>query len=271
MPRNNYPMHLSGRLPVAVLLLLALLAPGCSSSSVNAVTTATPPAAAPPPAPGTAAAPPAVAPSAVAAAPAPPPSPSLKDKVANFFSGNTANEPRPVANGTQPDVDCPFIDIRQGASTLTIPPPPVDGGNEAMALKYQGDFVRAARECKVVGNQMVMKVGVQGRIIVGPAGGPGQVDVPLRIAVVESPQAGAKMITTKLIHIPVTIGPDGANATFTHIEEGLSFPLPSSVTLDSYIVYIGFDPIGAAAEDRRAAPAAKTKPKAKPNPTTPTG
>jgi hypothetical protein len=270
MPRNNYPMHFSGRLPVAVLLLLALLAPGCSSSSVNAVTTATPPAGAPPPAPGTAAAPPAVAPSAVAAAPAPP-SPSLKDKVANFFSGNTANEPRPVANGTQPDVDCPFIDIRQGASTLTIPPPPVDGGNEAMALKYQGDFVRAARECKVVGNQMVMKIGVQGRIIVGPAGVPGQVDVPLRIAVVESPQAGAKMITTKLIHIPVTIGPDGANATFTHIEEGLSFPLPSSVTLDSYIVYIGFDPVGAAAEDRRAAPVAKTKPKAKPNPSAPTG
>jgi hypothetical protein len=268
MPRNIYPMHFSGRLPVAVLLLLALLAPGCSSSSVNAVTTATPPATAPPPpVPGTAAAPPAVAPAAVAAAPAP----SLKDKVASFFSGNTANEPRPVANGTQPDVDCPFIDIRQGASTLTIPPPPVDGGNEAMALKYQGDFVRAARECKVVGNQMVMKVGVQGRIIVGPAGGPGQVDVPLRIAVVEAPQAGAKMITTKLIHIPVTIGPDGANATFTHIEEGLSFPLPSSVTLDSYIVYIGFDPIGAAAEDRRAAPAAKTKPKAKPNPSAPTG
>jgi hypothetical protein len=272
MPRNNYPMQLSGRLPVAALLLLALLAPGCSSSSVNAVTTATPPTATPPAAPGTAAAPPAVVPSAVAAAPPPPPpSPSLKDKVASFFSGNTANEPRPVANGTQPDVDCPFIDIRQGASTLTIPPPPVDGGNEAMALKYQGDFVRAARECKVLGNQMVMKVGVQGRIIVGPAGGPGQVDVPLRIAVVEAPQAGAKMITTKLIHIPVTIGPDGANATFTHIEEGLSFPLPSSVTLDSYIVYIGFDPIGAAAEDRRAAPAAKTKPKAKPNPNTPTG
>ncbi len=271
MPQNDYPLRLSGRPAVAVLLLLALLVPGCSSSSVNAVTTAAPTAAAPPPVPGTAAAPPAVAPSAVAAAPAPPPSPSLKDKVASFFSGNTANEPRPVANGTQPDVDCPFIDIRQGASTLTIPPPPVDGANEAMALKYQGDFVRAARECKVIGNQMVMKIGVQGRIIVGPAGGPGQVDVPLRIAVVEAPQAGAKMITTKLVHIPVTIGPDGANATFTHIEEGLSFPLPSSVTLDSYIVYIGFDPIGAAAEGRRSAPAAKPKPKAKRNPSAPTG
>ena len=61
-----------------------------------------------------------------------------------------------------------------------------------MSLKYQGTFVRAARECAVVGGQMVMKVGVEGRIIVGPAGGPGQVDVPLRIAVVDEKPAGSK-------------------------------------------------------------------------------
>ncbi len=169
-------MNLGGRVPVAVLLLLALLAPGCSSSSVNSVTTAAPPTAAPPPsAAGTAAVPP------------PAPSPSLKDKVASFFTGRSANEPQSVAHGTQPDLDCPYLDIRPGAATLTNPPPPPDGANEAMALKYQGDFVRAARECKVAGDQMVMKIGIQGRIIVGPAGGPGQVDVPLRIAVVEAP------------------------------------------------------------------------------------
>lgn len=250
-------------MPVAVLLLLALLAPGCSSSSVNSVTTAAPPTAAPPT--------PAPQPPAAATAAAPPPAPSLKDKVANFFSGRSANAPQSVAHGTQPDLDCPYIDIRPGASTLTVPPPPPDGANEAMALKYQGDFVRAARECKVVGNQMVMKVGVQGRIIVGPAGGPGQVDVPLRIAVVEAPQAGAKMITTKLIHIPVTVGSDDGNATFTHIEEGLTFPLPSSTALDTYIVYIGFDPIGAATEDHRTAPAAKPRPRASHSPSAPAG
>ncbi len=116
-----------------------------------------------------------------------------------------------------------FIDIRQGASTLTIPPPPPDGSNETMALRYQGNFVRAARECAVVAGQMVMKVGVQGRIIVGPAGGPGQVEVPLRIAVVEAPAGGSKMIVTKLIRIPVTVGNDDSTP-FTHIEEGLSFP-----------------------------------------------
>jgi hypothetical protein len=260
MPRNLSLMRWRSRLPSAALLSLTLLVSGCSSSSVGVATTAVPPA----PAPSDAAATPPPAPPAS--------SPSLKDKIANFFSGSSAKGPQAVANA-QPDVDCPFIDIRQGASTLTIPPPPPDGGNEAMTLKYQGTFVRAARECAVVGNQMVMKVGIQGRIIVGPAGGPGQVEVPLRIAIVDAPTSGSKTLVTRLVRIPVTVGNDDSTP-FTRIEEGLAFPLPSPAALDSYIVYIGFDPIGAAAEDQqrlRPEPKIKPKPKPKLNPSAPTG
>jgi hypothetical protein len=255
---------------IPALAAFAFLAGGCSSSSVNAVTTATPPAgpqvtsASPPPA-GT------PAPSAATVAPPPtPPSPSLKDKVANFFSNKSADTPQHVANAAQGNTDCPFIDIRQGASTLTIPPPPPDGSNEAMSLRYQGTFVRAARECKVVNGQMVMNVGIQGRIIVGPAGGPGQVEVPLRIAVVTSPTVGSKLIVTKFIKVPVTV-PDQNGAAFTHIEEGLTFPMPSASDLASYIVYIGFDPVTGATEGSKKPAAAKPKPKIKPNPNTPTG
>ena len=263
------------RLPLAAVLSLTLVAPGCGGGSIGVPTMPAPPVTAPAAANPSATAPsagaPTVSPQPVASASSP--SPSLKDKIAVFFSSKSANTPQPVANA-QPDVDCPFIDIRQGASTLTIPPPPSDGSNEAMALQYQGDFVRAARECKVVGNQMVMKVGVQGRIIVGPAGGPGQVDVPLRIAVVSALTVGSKTIVTKLIRIPVTIGANDDNATFTYIEENLAFPLPSAAVLASYIVYIGFDPIGAAAADQqksKPAPMIKPKPASKPNPSAPTG
>ncbi len=250
-------------MPGLALAALALLAAGCTNNTIGVgtpVPAATADASAPPPAAPNTASPPASA---------PPPSPSLKDKIANFFSGSSAKDPQPVTNA-QSDVDCPFIDIRQGASTLTIPPPPPDGSNEAMTLKYQGTFTRAARECNVAGNQLVMKVGVQGRVIVGPAGGPGVVDVPLRIAVVNAPTAGAKVVVTKLVRIPVSIGPNDDGAAFTHIEEGLAFPMPSAAALDGYIVYIGFDPIGAAAEDHQKAPP-KAKPKVRPNPNTPTG
>jgi hypothetical protein len=247
----------------AALLALLLLNAACSGGGLGSpattastpATTASTPAATPP-----------------AASPAPAPAPSFKDKIASFFSGATQKDPQPVANA-QTDIACPFLDIRQGASTLTIPPPPPDGANEAMSLKYQGTLVRAARDCSVANGQMVVRVGVQGRIIVGPAGGPGQVDVPLRIAVVAAPLTTPRTLVTKLIRIPVTIGPNDAHAEFTHIEDGVSFPLPPPDTVDPYLVYIGFDPMGAAAQDqaKKPAPVKKPKPNVKPNPNAPTG
>jgi hypothetical protein len=249
MPRDLHRMKWGGRARFAALLALVLALPGCGGGSFGGPTAT--------PAPD-------------AAGPPPPNSPSLKDRFTSLFAGDSQKAPQPVANA-QPDVDCPLIDIRQGASTLTIPPPPPDGSNEAMALKYQGIFVRAARECAVVGGQMVMKVGVQGRIVVGPAGGPGQVEVPLRIAVVSAPGGISKTIFTKLIRIPVTVGNDD-NTDFTDIEEGVSFPLPGRGLLDSYIVYIGFDPVGAAQEDQqKRKPTPAIKPKQRPKPVAPTG
>ena len=68
------------------------------------------------------------------------------------------------------------------------------------------------------------------------------------------------------------IGANDPNVDFTHIREGLSFPMPASAA-DPYIVYIGFDPLGAAAQDqaKKPAPAKKPKPSVKPNPNAPTG
>jgi hypothetical protein len=196
--------------------------------------------------------------------------PSLKDKIAGFFAGSSAKSPQPVtgvenAPGVPQDITCPFIDIRQGASTLTIGPTgntdPNSTNTGAMAVKYQGDFVRAARECSVVAGNMVMRIGVQGRIIVGPAGGPGEVDVPLRIAVVDETTSGSKPIVTKFIRIPVQVPSATDNPTFTHVEDGITFPLPSARVLERYIVYIGFDPQALQAEQR---PKAKAGPRPKP-------
>ena len=86
----------------------------------------------------------------------------------------------------------------------------------------------------------------------------------MRIAVVDAPPVNPKTIVTKLIRIPVTVASADQNTTFTHIEEGLTFPLPKDGSLENYIVYIGFDPIGAEAQAKeKPAPKAKPKPKAK--------
>lgn len=201
---------------------------------------------------------------------------SFKDKVENFFAGSTDKSPQPVS-GSETLMDCPLLDIRQGASTLIIGPSGPSGGtddigentnNGAMSVKYQGSFVRAARSCAKVGDNMVMKVGIQGRIIVGPAGGPGNVNVPLRIAVVRETPAGTKPIATKFVIIPVTVASQTENPTFTYVADDLTFPMPPAADLDSYLVYIGFDPLAEQAQER---PKPKTKIKPKRRSTAPTG
>jgi hypothetical protein len=105
-----------------------------------------------------------------------------------------------------------------------------------------------------------MRVGVQGRVITGPAGAPTQVDVPLRYAVVRE-GVEPKTITTKFRRFPVAMAPGATNVVFTDIEEDLSFPIPSTVDLDAYVVYIGFDDQGDRTE--RRPPAKKSAPRAK--------
>ena len=72
-----------------------------------------------------------------------------------------------------------------GAATLMIGSKPGEAEPSALDLRYQVTIVRTARECQVNSGIMTMKVGVEGRVITGPAGGPGTVNVPIRLAVVQ--------------------------------------------------------------------------------------
>ena len=83
---------------------------------------------------------------------------------------------------------------------------------------------------------------MQGRVILGPEGGnPGTINVPIRFAVVRE-TIETKVITTKLDRVPVTMPPNDSNVLFSHVTEGLDFPMPRGGDIDYYLVYIGFDP-----------------------------
>ena len=231
MQRNQYRARWREKAAIAAVLLLGLAVGGCTGGGVFNTPVA--------PAPDA-------------------PSPSFSDRFTGFFSSSSAKAPQPVA-GAPPTVNCPALEIREGASTLSVGP---RGENATMSLKYQGSFIRVARECAVAGGSMTIRIGIQGRVIIGPAGGPGQIDVPVRIAVVQEKPGGSAPVFTKLMRIPVTIPAQG-DATFSQIEEGVSFPMPTPVTaLDDYIAYVGFDPLAAEAEDNaRARPRSKSRPK----------
>jgi hypothetical protein len=180
------------------------------------------------------------------------PSGSFGDQVGDFFRG----QPAKTAADTPADIDCPPVQIREGAATYALNASS-DADQSALSLRMQASFAQNARECHVNSGILTIKVGVEGRIILGPAGSPGDFVVPLRYALVQE-GIQPKTIWTKFYAVPVSLSPGGpTNMPFTHVMEDMAVPLPKSSELDAYVIYIGFDPNGL------ETPKAKPKPKPK--------
>ena len=167
---------------------------------------------------------------------------SISDKLNSwFFGGGSSSQQGPsnTPDNTSPDIECPGVEVRNGAATLAINAP----GAEAspMNTRYQVTIGQLARECAALGGVVTMRVGVQGRVLLGPAGGPGQVDVPLRLAVVqEGPEP--KPIVSKFARLSVAVPPGQTAVPFVHVEQDVTFPLPRGNLIEAYVVYVGFDP-----------------------------
>lgn len=196
----------------------------------------------------------------------------------NLFSGSSLDVFRSSSKATSgtgddpqaadTEIECPGVEVRTGAATLTIGSKPGEGEPAALDLRYQGTIIRTARECRVNAGVMNMKVGIEGRIITGPAGGPGTVDVPIRIAIVQE-GVSPKTIVSKFAREQVTVNDSVDRVTFTHIEPDVSFPMPQPAGLiDAYVVYVGFDAQALVPEKKKPSakgkPVAKKKPAAKP-------
>src|SRR5476651_766569 len=136
------------------------------------------------------------------------------------------------------DVDCPGVEVRTGAATLMIGNKPGETEPAALDLRYQGTIIRTARECHVNAGVMTMKVGIEGRVITGPAGSAGTVDIPLRLAVVRE-GVNPKTIVSKFAREAVTLSSAVDRVAFTHVDPDISFPLPQPLAdIDTYVVYV---------------------------------
>jgi len=166
---------------------------------------------------------------------------SLTDRFKNLFGGKS-DEPAqtaPAPNPTEaPEVDCPQVTVRAGASTYAVAAP----GKQAVAndVRYQASITKMARECIRNGGEITARIGIQGRIVAGPAGAPSSVEIPLRVAVVQG-GIGEKVIASKAYRTTVEMSEDGS-VPFTFVAEDLAYPLPSPAVADNYIFYVGFDP-----------------------------
>ena len=176
---------------------------------------------------------------------------SLTDRFKSLFGGKSDQPQPPIVDNKEPapDLNCPPVNIRAGASTYAVAAP----GKEAVGndVRFQATITKTARECVKTGSDITARIGIQGRVIVGPAGAPASVEVPLRIAVVQGGVA-EKVIATKAYRSNVEVG-EQDSVPFSFVIDDLVYPEPSVADADKYIFYIGFDPQALAPEPKAKA------------------
>ena len=194
---------------------------------------------------------------------------SLSDRFKSLFGGGSSDTAKPAApagpqqlNDSDAELTCPPVQVRAGASTYSVANP----GKEAVGndVKFLASITKMARQCTLNNGEITAKIGIQGRVIVGPSGAPPTIQVPLRVAVVRG-GVGEKTIMTKAYTTTVQIDESGS-VPFSLVAEDVVYPAPTPADNDNYIFYVGFDPQAVKPEPKpRAAPKKKSAKAAAPS------
>ncbi len=158
-----------------------------------------------------------------------------------LYGGRRFSEPPPAEKR---EYSCPAIEILDGTVALRSG----DTGT-ARGVGYQASIRDTARECALVaGNRISIKVGVQGRLVLGESGKPGNYSVPVRVAV---RRTGGETVYSRLTTASVAVPSTDTQGTFTIIDDGISLPLSAVDPGEEFTVIVGLDPQGRSAPRNR--------------------
>ena len=158
--------------------------------------------------------------------------------LSNLLAYNSLRAPAatPGAGAPPVRVDCPEVQVLDGTAAYTV----YNGADRSNgAVRYQYSLGDVARQCTVEGNQISIKVGVEGRVLLGPAGTPGSFSVPVRVVVRRESDRGPA--ASKLFTASAAVPTGDTQATFDVISDPLLVPLTGEHADQDYTIYVGFD------------------------------
>jgi hypothetical protein len=151
-------------------------------------------------------------------------------------------------------LECPNIIVIDGTTAHRV----YNGPESNDTLKYQYSLGDIARDCALQGNELAMRVGIEGHVLLGSAGTPGSFSVPIRVAIVR--EADNTPAISKLYNASVTIPPGQTEGRFAIVTEPLLAPFIQNQTEKDYEIKVGIDAGGAKPE-----PAAHSHKRPKPS------
>lgn len=128
--------------------------------------------------------------------------------------------------------DCPLIVVDDGAHMLRTPE-----NADAASVHHQVSIKDTARECIVSGDQLNIRVGIQGDAVLGPTGSPGTYGGTIRIALRRIKDDS--IVTSKNYRVGATVPAGAARADFHLLADPITIaatPKPQ----EEYDILIGF-------------------------------
>ena len=137
-----------------------------------------------------------------------------------------------------------------------------EGGRtgDGLAIVHQGEITKVARECEFAPGQITIKYGFSGRVLVGPKGQPGIVQLPVTAFITDG---NRERIQGETIKVDVTVPPDTPISYFSTVRT-IQFKLQEGARPADYKLFVGFDkaaPEATGPACTRGSPAKRGKPK----------
>ena len=170
---------------------------------------------------------------------------SASSTLGNLVAINSVSAPAAGAASAQkdPNMDliCPEVHVREGSAALRV----MAGG----AVRHQFSLGELVRQCRVADKQLVLKVGVEGKALLGPAGGPSSFTVPVTIAVKKDGQERA--LVTRSYRAQAAIPAGQSQTSFTIVSDEISVPFISESANEDYEIVVSIDGAGPEPRARR--------------------
>lgn len=166
----------------------------------------------------------------------------VSTKLGNLLAFNSTTAPPLPNKGQGARIDCPVVQIEPGMSAYRV------GGPDSATVRYQIAIGDVARDCSQSNGQLLVRVGVETRTVVGPAGGPGNYTAPLTVALRRV--GDEKILASKTYQVGGAVGSNG-NAINAMVAEPLAAPFTTERAADDYEVVLSIGKGAAAPEGRR--------------------
>lgn len=160
-----------------------------------------------------------------------------------FNSGASTTAQYANASATQAEIaavdplpaiatECPEIRVRPGSEAIFRY---AGQAGNPRDLAWQGIIDNQSRNCTVSNGLITVRMGVVGRVLLGPKGSQQQVDVPVRFDV----ERDDVSVFAERYTLPVSIAASNQSGDFVKVVEGVQIPYVGG---EQIVIWVGFDP-----------------------------